>query len=64
MDKCSCIRYTKMELNNTDNKTCDACIEYIGEKLVCEKCFKSYTRITKNRHYRSYKCRICIFKEL
>ena len=28
-----------MELNNTDNKTCDACIEYIGEKLVCEKCF-------------------------
>jgi len=44
-----------------DNKTCEKCIEYIGDKLVCQRCGMIYTRTNRERHYRSYKCRMCIF---
>ena len=47
-----------------DNKTCDTCIAYIGEIIKCERCNSRYTRIIKNRNYRSYKCRVRIFIEL
>ena len=58
-----CIRYTKL-IENTDTKTCEKCIAYIDKSLVCERCNRTYTRTNKNRHYRSYKCRVNIYYEL
>ena len=40
-------------LKDTDNKTCEACVRYIGEVLTCERCKCLYTRTNRNRHYRS-----------
>ena len=59
----NCQRCRK-QLNNYVNKICDICIQYIGEKLVCQRCGGVYTRTNRTRHYMSYSCRICIFKEL
>ena len=53
----------KTTLKDTDNKTCEACIQYIGQLLTSERCNCNYTRTTRNRRYRSYKCRVCIFIE-
>ena len=56
-----CIRCKKLLDKNYDNKTCEKCIEYIGDKLVCQRCGMIHTRTNRERHYRSYKCRVCIF---
>ena len=45
-------------------KTCDECIYYIGYNLVCPNCGKSYSRTNRERHYRSYNCRITMYYEL
>ena len=47
--------------NDTYNKTCEACIQYIGAVLKCQRCVCNYNRTNRERHYRSYKCRVCIF---
>ena len=57
-----CVRCNNI-LQYTCNKTCDKCIAYIGHHLVCERCNRSYTRTNRNRHYRSYKCRVTIVIE-
>ena len=54
----------KTTLKDTDNKTCEACIQYVGEVLTCERCGFNYTRTDRNRHYRSYKCRVSIFIDI
>ena len=59
-----CIRCKKLLDKDYDNKTCEKCIEYINEELICERCGCSYQRTKRNRHYRSYKCRMCIFIEI
>ena len=43
-------------LQNTDSKTCDKCIHYSGEQMICERCNSRYYRTNRERHYRSYKC--------
>ena len=53
---CICIR-CKKELFNTDNKTCDKCIAYVAEKMVCEWCNNIYTRTNRTRHMKSFICR-------
>ena len=58
-----CIR-CKNTLKDTENKPCEACIQYIGEVLTCERCGCNYTRTNRYRHYRSYKCRLTIFIEI
>ena len=55
-----CIR-CKTTLKYTDNKTCEACIQYVGQLLTCERCGFNYTRTNRTRHYSSYKCRACTF---
>ena len=59
-----CIRCKKIFEDDTYNKTCEACIQYIGQLLTCERCGCDYTRTNRNRHYRSYKRRVCIFIEI
>ena len=56
-----CFRGKAALKEDTDNKTCEACIQYIGEVLKCQRCNCNYTRTNRERHYRSYKCRVCIF---
>ena len=52
----SCIR-CKQDCDNYNNtKTCDACINYIGEKFVCKWCNGEYTRTNKSPHNRSFRC--------
>ena len=58
-----CIR-CKHILTYTENKTCEACIQYIGQLLTCERCGFNYTRTHIHIHYRSYKCRVSIFIEI
>ena len=58
----NCIRCKQLLFIECD-KTCDKCVAYIGCQLVCERCNRSYTRTNRNRHYRSYKCRVTIFIE-
>ena len=41
--------------------TCDICIYYIGEIIKCESCSRRCTRTNRNRHYRSYTCRVSVF---
>ena len=59
-----CIRCKNKLKEDTDNKTCEACIQYIGQLLTCERCGLNYTRTNRSRHYRSYKCRVSIFIEI
>ena len=54
----------KATLKDTDNNTCEACIQYIGQLLTCERCGCNYTRTNRNIQYGSYKCRVCIFIEI
>ena len=54
------IRCKKL-LSNTDTKTCEICIAYLDEQLVCQRCNRICTRINRERHYRSYSCRVSIF---
>ena len=58
-----CIR-CKQLLENTDKKTCAICIAYVDQSLVCERCNRLYTRTNRERHYRSYRCRVTIYHEL
>ena len=58
-----CTRCKKL-IGNTDTKTCGNCIAYIDKSLVCEKCNSTYTRTNRERHYRSYRCRVIIYYEL
>ena len=60
----NCQRCKKLLDNNSENKTCDICIQYIGERLMCQRCGKLYTRTNRTRHYRAFKCRMSIFIEL
>ena len=39
------------------------CIYYIGFQLVCPNCGRFYTRTNRERHYRSYRCRVTMFIE-
>ena len=59
----NCQRCSK-QLNNSDNKTCDTCINYISQRLVCQRCGKLCTRTNRTRHYRAFKRRMSIFIEL
>ena len=52
---CICIR-CKTEFDNTDNNTCDMCIAYIGQTMVCTFCGDTFTRTNKSRHMRSFRC--------
>ena len=58
-----CIRCKKL-LGNIDKKTCETCIAYVGQSLVCERCNRLYTRTNRGRHYRSHRCRVTIYYEL
>ena len=58
-----CFRCKAALKEATDNKTCEACIQYIGEVLTCQRCNYNYTRTNRTRHSKSYKCRVCIFIE-
>ena len=60
----NCQRCRKLLDSNPDNKTCDACIAYIDQRLVCQRCGKLYTRTNRTRHYRAFTCRMSIFIEL
>ena len=46
----------KRRLSDTDNKTCESCINYIGEQICCAWCNGEYTRTNRNRHMRSFRC--------
>ena len=59
-----CIRCKKIFEYDIDNKTCESCIPYIGEVLKCQRCNCNYTRTNRERHYRSYKCRLTIYIEI
>ena len=52
---CCCIR-CKSILKDTDNKTCEICIAYIGQCFVCSNCSIVYTRTNGDRHMRSFRC--------
>ena len=59
---CKC----KHVFDNTDNKTCDICINHIGSKLICEWCIGEYTRTNRTMHMKSFKCKsnnssLCFF---
>ena len=56
-----CIRCTKLLDIGCDTKTCETCNKYIDKSLVCERCNRTYTRTNRERHYRSYKCRVRMF---
>ena len=43
-------------LPDTDNKTCDKCVDYIGEQVVCSLCDDIYTRTNRKTHMQSFKC--------
>ena len=58
-----CIRCKKL-LKTTDKKTCENCIAYVDQSLVCERCNRLYTRTNRERHYRSYRCRVTNYYEL
>ena len=60
----NCCIMCKTILQYTDNKTCDKCIYHIGYHLICSKCGRTYSRTNRERQYRSYKCRVCMFIEL
>ena len=45
------------KFDNTDDKTCDFCVNYIGSKLICEWCNGEYTRTNRTRHMMSFKCK-------
>ena len=60
----NCQRCNKLLESNSGNKACDICIAYIGQRLVCERCDKLYTRTNRTRHYRAFKCRMSTFIEL
>ena len=47
-------------LSNNGKKTCDECTYYIGCQLVCPNCRKSNSRTNRERHYRSYRCRVIL----
>ena len=55
-----CFRCNKL-LENTDKKTCDMCIAYVDFPHICQICGKSYSRTNRNRHYRSFKCRVSVY---
>ena len=60
-----CIRCTKLlDIECYLKKTCDECMHYIGYQLVCPNCGKSHSRTNRERHYRSYRCRVTMFIEL
>ena len=59
-----CTRCKELLCIECDTKTCEICITYIEQSLVCERCNRSYTRTNRERHYRSYKCRVSMFIEL
>ena len=60
----NCQRCNKLLDSNSGNKAGDICIAYIGQRLVCQRCGKVYTRTHRTRHYRAFKCRMSIFIEL
>ena len=35
-------------LDDTDNKTCEACTEYIGYKLTCTRCGRFYEQVASD----------------
>ena len=45
-----CIRCKTTLKDDTYNKTCEACIQYIGQLLTCERCNCNYTRTHRNIH--------------
>ena len=45
-------------------KTCDECIFYVDYQLVCPNRGISYSRTNRERHYRSYRCRVTMCIEL
>ena len=50
-----CIRCKKL-IENTDKKTCDICIAYVDQKMICGFCGDIYTRTNRTRHKSSFKC--------
>ena len=44
-----CIRCKNTLIEDTNNKTCEACIQYIGQLLTCERCGFNYTRTNRYR---------------
>ena len=46
----NCQRCNKLLDSNSGNKACDICIAYIGQRLVCERCGKLYTRTNRTRY--------------
>ena len=58
-----CIRCTTI-LQYTDNTTCGACIEYIGYQIICNRCGRFCSITNRERHYRSYECRVSICMEI
>ena len=60
----NCQRCRKLLDSTPDNKTCDVCIAYIAQRLVCQRCGKLYTRTNRTRHYRAFKCIMSIFIEM
>ena len=59
-----CVRCKKLLDVECYKKTCDGCIYYIGVQLVCPNCGTYYSRTNRERHYRSYRCRVTMFIEL
>ena len=59
-----CICCNKLLDIECDTKTCETCIKYIDENMICERCNRIHTRTNKSRHYRSYKCRVSVYYEL
>ena len=55
--QCRCQTCKKIIDEGCDNNTCDICIAYIGEILVCEWCNDTYARTNINRHRTSFKYR-------
>ena len=50
------IRCNKMLDIECDTKTCETCVKYIDERLVCCFCGDIFTRTNKSRHKSSFKC--------
>ena len=46
----NCIRCKQKFDNYNTTKTCDTCIAYVAEKMVCEWCNYIYTRTNIMRH--------------
>ena len=60
MNRC-CITCKKLLDIECDTKACETCITHIGYQLVCTSCGKYYSRTNRERHYRSYRCRVTLF---